>query len=229
MLFSKGKRVCILMAAYNEDSVIGNVIASLGKLGFPVVVVDDGSTDATGESASKGGAVVLRHIVNRGKGAALQTGTDYILRNGGEIIVHFDADGQHHADDIPLLIAPILAGNADAVFGSRFLGTAENIPFLRKILLKAGLIYTNVSTGGKMTDVHNGLRAFSSAVFRKIRLTEDRFAYASELIEKVVSGGFKIVEVPVKIIYTPYSVAKGQKNSNALNILFRHLWRKYHL
>ncbi|GAB4432231.1 MAG: glycosyltransferase family 2 protein [bacterium] len=221
------KKVFILIAAFNEEKAIGNVIEDLHSQGYlNIVVVDDGSRDGTAAEALKRGVDVLSHIVNRGKGAALQTGTDYILSKDADIIVHFDADGQHRAEDIKHLIKPIIDGSADVVFGSRFLGVAENIPFLRKLLLKLGRIYTNLFFGAALSDTHNGLRAFKIDVFKKIVLTEDRFAYASELVEKVIKNRFLYREVPVNINYSEYSLGKGQKNINAVSIVFRDLKRR---
>jgi glycosyltransferase involved in cell wall biosynthesis len=222
------KSIYILVAAYNEERAIGDVIAGLNRIGYQVVVIDDGSSDKTSEIAAGKGAIVLRHVVNRGKGAALQTGTEYILKKGGKIIVHFDADGQHCPDEIEKLVTPIVTGKAKVVFGSRFLGAAKNLPFIRKVILKLAVAFTNLTLGIKLTDVHNGLRAFSSEIFRSIAFTEDRFAYASELIEKIVEGGVEIKEVPVDITYTDYSMGKGQRNINALQILFRIFLRRYY-
>lgn len=221
------KKVYVLIAAFNEEMAIGRVIEDLHSQGYNnIVVVDDGSKDGTAAEALKHGADVLRHVVNRGKGAALQTGTEYILSKDADVIVHFDADGQHRAEDIVNLIKPIIDGSADVVFGSRFLGKAENIPFFRKLLLKLGRIYTNLVFKAALTDTHNGLRAFRKDVFKKMVLTEDRFAYASELVEKVIINRFLYTEVPVNINYSEYSLGKGQKNINALSIVFRDLKRR---
>lgn len=223
---NKNFQVWILIAAYNEEKTIGKVVKELINEGYKVLVVDDGSTDRTGEIAKKEGVIVLRHVINRGKGAALVTGTDYLIKKECQIIVHFDADGQHNAKDVKLLIKPIIENKADVVFGSRFLGTVENMPIMRRMVLKFGIMFTNLMLNIKLTDVHNGLRAFSRNAFMKIKLTEDRFAYASELIEEVVKNKLTFCEVPVNIVYTDYSINKGQKNLNAINILFRAILRR---
>ncbi len=216
------------MTAFNEEKVVGKVLEGLINRGYKnIIFVDDGSTDGTYEIAKSFDIFILRHIINRGKGASLQTGTDYILKKGYDYIVHFDADDQHNPDDIDKLLFPLFKNEADIVFGSRFLGCVENIPFFRKIILKGGISFTNFLYGIKLTDVHNGMRAFKSEVFKKIVLTEDRFAYASELIEKIVAFGFKLKEVPVRIIYTEYSLKKGQKNLNAINIFLKMIRRKF--
>ncbi len=208
--------------------MVGMVLKELIERGYKnIVLVDDGSSDNTYRIAKSFNIFVLKHIINRGKGASLQTGTEFILKKGFPVIVHFDADGQHNPDDIEALVLPIFEENYDLVFGSRFMGKAENIPFLRKLILKGGIIFTNLLYGVKLTDVHNGMRAFKSEIFRKIKLTEDRFAYASELIEKISRVGFRYKEVPVNIRYTDYSISKGQKNVNALNIFFKMIKRRF--
>jgi len=226
-LIDKSK-IVILMTAYNEEKVVGAVIDGLLNRGYEnIVIVDDGSTDKTYEIVKKYPVFLLRHIVNRGKGASLQTGTEFILSKGFPVIVHFDADGQHNPDDIEKLVEPIFIENVDVVLGSRFLGSVKNLPITRKIVLKMGIVFSNLLYGIKLTDVHNGLRAFKSYVFEKIYFTEDRFAYASELIEKIVKFGFRYKEVPVNITYSEYSIKKGQKNINAINIFFKMIRRRF--
>jgi glycosyltransferase involved in cell wall biosynthesis len=226
-LIDKSK-VVVLMTAYNEEKVVGSVIDSLLNRGYKsIVVVDDGSTDGTYDIVKKYPVFLLRHIVNRGKGASLQTGTEFILKKGFPVIVHFDADGQHNPDDIEKLVEPIFAENFDVTLGSRFLGSVINLPLSRKIVLKMGIFLSNLLYGVKLTDVHNGLRAFKAKVFEKICFTEDRFAYASELLEKIVKFGFRYKEVPVNITYSEYSIKKGQKNINAINIFLKMIKRRF--
>ena len=117
-----------VVPAFNEETVIANVIIKLRKKVDEVIVVDDGSRDATSDQARQAGAIVVRHVVNRGQGAAEETGTRLALRRGADVVIHFDADGQHDANDIVAMIAPIQAGRADVTLGSRFLGRAPNIP-----------------------------------------------------------------------------------------------------
>lgn len=219
--------ISVLITAFNEEKMIGEVLEGLISRGYRnIVLIDDGSTDRTYDIAKGFDIVILRHIINRGKGASLQTGTEYILKKGFPIIVHFDADGQHNPDDIEGLVTPLLEEDFDVVFGSRFLGKTHGMPTLRRFILKGGIIFTNLLYGIKLTDVHNGMRAFKSQVFKKIVFTEDRFAYASELIEKIVKEGFKFKEVPVTIRYTDYSLGKGQRNINAINIIFKMIKRR---
>ena len=151
----------IIIPCYNDAAFLERVINSVKPYG-QVVVVDDGSTDNSREIAQSAQAIVLKHRLNRGQGAALETGDLYALRDGAEIVVHFDADGQHQAAEIPRLIEPILKGEANVVFGSRFLKSDDFTPFLKKwLILKPAILFQNLLLGVKLTDAHNGFRALS--------------------------------------------------------------------
>jgi glycosyltransferase involved in cell wall biosynthesis len=126
----------------------------------------------------------MKHILNRGQGAALQTGIRFALEQGARVIVTFDADGQHDPDDIPAMIAPVLNGECDVTLGSRFLGHAHNIPITRKMMLKGGILFTWFVSGIQVTDVHNGFRAFSREAARQISIRIDRMGHASELLDQ---------------------------------------------
>jgi glycosyltransferase involved in cell wall biosynthesis len=212
-----------VIPAFNEAAVIGDVVQELRERGLAVVVVDDGSADATAVEARKAGATALRHALNRGQGAALQTGIDYCLARGARVLVTFDADGQHASEDIPRLVRPVLDGTVDVVLGSRFLGTTENMPARRRALLKAAVLFTRLYSRARITDVHNGLRVFSWQAASRIRITQDRMAHASELIDQIVGSGLSYQEVPVHVRYTEYSRAKGQRTSGAFKILVDYL------
>ena len=161
--------------------------------------------------------------MNRGQGAALQTGLDYSLRAGARYVVTFDADGQHSGADVPALLAPILAGRCDVVLGSRFLGDPGSIPFVRRQLLRAAVLFTRLTTGLAISDTHNGLRALSRRAASRIHLTLDRMAHASELLDQVRAAGLRYAEVPVHVCYTRYSRAKGQGHLGAVKILADYL------
>jgi glycosyltransferase involved in cell wall biosynthesis len=184
-----------------------------------VLLIDDGSTDATAATAEKAGAVVIRHPVNLGQGAALQTGIEYALREGADVIVTFDADGQHRVADIDVLIDANAKHNVDFVFGSRVLGGAINLPPTRRLLLKAATWFTRITSGLSVTDTHNGLRAMTQRGAGAIRLRQNRMAHASEFLNQVSASKLKYIEVPVTIEYSAYSLAKGQKLGNSLSIL----------
>lgn len=216
----------MVMGAFNEASVIGEVVRELRVHHGQVVVVDDGSGDQTALRGAEAGAVVLRHVINRGQGAALQTGFTYCLRHGAQFILTFDADGQHSVTDVDRLLGPLLRGEADVAFGSRFLGEAPGMPRRRRILLKLGVLFTRLASGARLTDTHNGIRAFTREAASRIRISEDRMAHASELIDQVVANDLRYLEVPVTIRYTGYSMAKGQKASGSFGIVLNYLFRK---
>ena len=211
----------VVVPAYQEEQLIGRVVAKLVDLGYRVVVVDDGSTDATGSRAVSAGAAVFCHAVNRGQGAALQTGITAALRMGADAIVTFDADGQHQVEDIAKLLEPLWAGSADAVLGSRFLpgATSPTMPPLRRWLLRLAVSFDRWRTELKITDTHNGLRAFTAAAARRLHIRQDGMAHASEMLDQIASLQLRYVEVPVTVRYTPYAKAKGQRVGGSLTIL----------
>ena len=213
----------VVIAAFNEEGAIGQVVAELRERGMRVVVVDDGSRDDTAGRAREAGAVVLKHLVNRGQGAALQTGITYALRAGAKYVVTFDADGQHSPDDLPALLSPIAAGEVEICLGSRFLGESRDIPWTRKLMLKGAVVFTRVTSGMRLTDAHNGLRAFSRKAAAHLDLQLDRMAHASEIIDQVRSSELPYREVPVHIRYTDYSLAKGQRSTAALRVAMDYL------
>ena len=219
MSSESGKRLWVVIAAYNEAEVLGRVVADVRQREYHVVVVDDGSGDATGEMAHNAGAAVVRHPVNLGQGAALQTGIYYALRQGADYIITFDADGQHRVQDIDALIAAIEKNGVDFALGSRFLGSTIDLPPARRILLKAAIRFTRLTTGLRITDTHNGLRAMTRRGASRISLRQNRMAHASEFLDQIAHSGLPWVEVPVTIRYSGYSLAKGQRLGDSLAIL----------
>jgi glycosyltransferase involved in cell wall biosynthesis len=218
--------VWVVIAAYNEATVMDSVVAEIKRAGYRLVVVDDGSTDATGAIAAEAGAFVVRHLINLGQGAGLQTGIEFALGKGADIIVTFDADGQHRTADIAGLLDALGRHGADFALGSRFLGTSLNQPLLRRMLLKAATYFTRLTTGLRVTDTHNGLRALTRRGASNINLRQNRMAHASEILQQIADSGLKYVEVPVTIEYSAYSLAKGQKLGDALVILIDLLARR---
>ena len=162
---------------------------------------------------------MLRHPINLGQGAALQTGIRYALSAGAEYVVTFDADGQHRVEDIASLLDIRSRTNAEVVLGSRFLGHAENIPPRRRMVLKAAVVFTRLTSGVKLTDTHNGLRLLTRSAAQQIRITQNRMAHASQIVEQIHKLGLTVAEAPVSIVYTEYSLRKGQKLGNAFNVL----------
>ncbi len=214
----------MVLAAYNESSCIEEVVRGVMAWYPNVIIVDDGSSDDTYTQALRAGATVLRHVINRGQGAALQTGITFALKQGADFIVTFDSDGQHQVADIARLIDPIQRGEAEITLGSRFLGEAVNMTFRRRLLLKGGILFTRFVSGAKVTDTHNGLRGFSRLAAERIHITLDRMAHASELIDQVHETGLPYREVPVSIHYTEYSRSKGQGALGAIKILIHYFF-----
>ncbi|MDZ4221497.1 MAG: glycosyltransferase family 2 protein [Patescibacteria group bacterium] len=200
-------RTIVIIPAYKEAEKIFDVVRGVQEAGYDAVVVDDASPDNTSDEARRAGAVVLRHFINRGYGAALCTGNEYALRHGYDIAVHFDGDGQHNPNEIGRVIERIRDGDADVVIGSRFLQHNASIPFVRKMLLKAAILFTWLLSGIKLTDSHNGFRAFSSRALSALECRQDGMSYASEVVDQIAEHKLALCEVPVTITYTDYSKA----------------------
>lgn len=204
-------RVIAVIPAYNEESRVAVPVQDALSVCDAVVVVDDCSTDRTGQAAYIAGAYVLRHVINRGQGAALQTATDFALHHlGADIVVHFDADGQMSASDIPHMIQPIVNDEADVVLGSRFLDKeVENMPVSRRAVHVGARLFTLLMSGIRLTDTHNGFRALSKDAAKKLRISLDRMAHASEILDLIVARKLRVVERPVTIRYTKETLAKS--------------------
>lgn len=211
--------VWIVVPAFNEADRLPVTLAALERRYPNIVVVDDGSTDNTLSLASRHGAWCLSHLANCGQGAALQTGITFALYQGADIIVTFDADGQHSVDEIERLLTPIRTGVADVCLGSRFLGNAVGITWSRWLVLKAGVLMTRWLTRLPLTDTHNGLRAFGREAAQQVRITLNGMAHASELLEHLGNSRLRVAEVPVTIRYTADSLNKGQSSLNSVSIL----------
>lgn len=220
--------VWIVVPAYNEASSIAGVIKGLKNAGYHnILVVNDGSKDKTGAVASESGAVVLDHLINRGQGAALRTGIHFVAKQyHPKVIVTFDADGQHKPSDIPALIAPVLAGKVDIVLGSRFLQPNSSVPMLRRLILRCGVTFTNIISQINLTDTHNGLRALGEKAYSLIEIHHRGMEHASEIIDEISHHRLRYAECPVTIIYSDYSLQKGQKTSNFIRIALKIILKK---
>lgn len=212
--------VFIVVRAFNEARFIGSTLDALLERWPEVIVVDDGSTDDTARIALERPVWVLRHAFNCGSGTALQTGLEFALRLGARAIVSFDSDGQHDVTEIERVLEPVLTGRAQVVLGSRFLGRTERMPWTRWLVLKAAVLFTRLVSRVRITDAHNGFRAFSAEAARRIRLTQPRMAYASELVDQLQAHRLSFCEVPVTIRYSAQTLAKGQSSWNALRIVY---------
>lgn len=217
-------RVIAVIPAYNEAGRIAQTVHSVRSYVDAVVVVDDGSVDATTEAARQTDATVLRHVLNRGQGASLRTGTEAALRLGADIVIHVDADGQHDPTFIPALVSPIREGKADVVFGSRFLGKSPtNMPILRRGLLMLAKIFNTFIMGipRRVTDPQSGMRAMTSKAAREISFTQDRMAHCSEILRLTTRSSLVWREVPVVVHYSTETLAKGQKSTDAFKIAWQ--------
>jgi len=215
-------KLAAVVPVYNENpEKLATVLANLKNYVEDIVVVDDGS--AFNYALHIPHYTLLKHEINRGQGAALQTGTDYAVQNGADIIVHFDADGQHQAADIPNLIRPLKEGKVDIVFGSRFLGKKNNLPWSKKfIILPIGRVINFLFSGLLLSDAHNGLRAFRADVSDKLYLSQDRMAHATEYLQLVKKNRLRYAEVGVNVNYHCY----GQNIDGGIKIVKELLTEK---
>jgi glycosyltransferase involved in cell wall biosynthesis len=212
--------------AFEESGPLREVLPALLDVVDHIIVVDDGSTDGTKEAVRSFSVWCIRHPVNLGQGAALQTGFDFALSQGAEYIVTFDADGQHDARDVRHLLTGLKQQRADFALGSRFLGEAEDIPWVRKVILKGGVVFTRLLSGVKLTDTHNGIRAMTRRGAETIRITMNRMEHASEILDQIVASGLKYIEVPVRVVYTEESLKKGQSSAAAFKLAVKLIVEK---
>lgn len=217
---------CCIVPMYNEEQVIFQVITELRSIFPHVICIDDGSTDQSANKAMEAGALVLRHAVNIGQGAALSTGFSWVQNQSRfSYVVTFDADGQHRPQDALRLIAELENKNVDVVFASRFLEQDQaTIPFAKRVVLKSVAKITKALTDVQLSDAHNGLRALTVEATRAIDLTQNGMAHATQLVSLVLQSKLRYVEIPVTILYTPYSQSKGQSILNSINITLDLIW-----
>ncbi len=213
--------VAIVIPLYNEEKIVKDVLTELREKypEYRIIVVDDCSSDNSYKEACLEGIYLLKHMVNLGQGATLQTGIEYARELGCKYAVTFDSDGQHNPDDIESFIKVLKEGEADIVLGSRFLGSTENMPTSKRYLLKASRFFTWITTGIWLTDSHNGFRAINIEKFPNFEITQNRMAHASEIIGIIKNLNMRYKEIPCHIRYTDYSLNKGQSMWNSINIV----------
>jgi glycosyltransferase involved in cell wall biosynthesis len=213
--------VTVVVPALNEEARVASVVSELREQFGRVVVVDDGSTDGTAALATAAGATVVRHPLNLGQGAALQTGFAFALTDPQmRHVVTFDSDGQHRVQDALSLLAIARETGVDVVLGSRFLRHDSDVPTARRIVLRAGVAFTRATTHLRVTDTHNGLRVLNRRAVQQIDLTLSDMAHASQLLGLIARRGLSWTEAPVVIDYADATRRRGQSNVNALNIVF---------
>lgn len=222
------RRVCVVVPAYNEATVIGEVVKSAREVflkskkayDIDIVVVNDGSKDKTANEAKKGGAIVINHILNSGAGSATLTGLAYARQHNYDIAATMDADGQHAPDDVLEGIKSIDQGNADLLIGSRLIDSRGMSKI--KVLGNKGLsLFTYLLFGINVTDSQSGLRIFSKRAIDGLQWKSTGYEFCSEMIWRAKQARMSVGEYPIKAIYTDYSKAKGQNNWNAINIVKR--------
>tara|TARA_B100000029_G_scaffold466509_1_gene502087 strand:+ start:47 stop:928 length:882 start_codon:yes stop_codon:yes gene_type:complete len=193
--------IVIGIPAYNEEENIGNIISDLKKISKTIIVCDDGSSDLTAEISKKNGAIVEIHERNEGYGSAIKTIFMKAKELNADMLITFDADGQHRVEDIEKVIAPIKHDNADIVIGSRFLENSSKIPKYRKVGINIITKVTNSSINEKITDSQSGFRAYNKSVLTQINPTEKGMGISTEILIKASSNNLRIVEVPITILY----------------------------
>ena len=210
----------LVVPLYNEAQVVREVIQNARRTFPHVVVVDDGSRDDSAARAETAGAVVVRHPINLGQGAALQTGISYVLeRTDARYLVTFDADGQHSVADAAAMAAAARDEDLAIVLGSRFLEGPSPVGRLKRLVLATAAAVASRTTGMRLSDAHNGLRLLRRDAAERLDLRQNRMAHASEIIRQLAATGLPWREFPVRIAYTEYSRAKGQSLLNSVNIL----------
>lgn len=215
-------KTVIVMPAYNEGRYITNVIAACQAEGFQdIVVVDDGSNDNTAAVARNAGARVVSHIINRGVGAATQTGLETAKKLNPDVVVTIDADGQHSPSDIPRVVAAHVEHKNDITIGSRFLTKNNTVPLSRRFYNKIANLVSFLLSGRVVSDSQSGFKVFSRKALDKICLTSNGYEFSIELIR--IAGNFKLAvgEVPVSVVYTPYSLSKGQHLAAGFKTVFK--------
>jgi len=192
--------ICVLIPGYNEEKTIGQVVSKARKIISNVIVVDDGSNDNTSQIAKSAGAIVIRHEVNKGKGAALRTGFQYVLDHNFQAVITMDSDGQHDVNDIPKFLNALYEKKADIVIGSR-MKDISTMPAIRKVTNKLTSFIGSILIHQKVDDSQSGFRLITSDVLRSVTLETDRYEMESEILIKASRAGFRITSVPIKTIY----------------------------
>jgi len=223
------KKIFCIIPAYNEGENVLDVLRSISSVVDKVVVIDDGSSDNTHRLVSQfitenqTNIYLLRHEINRGQGASLQTGNDFAVKEGADIVVHFDSDGQFLSEEVNEVVRPIIEDGVDIVFGSRFLDKKSSIPFFKKIfILPIARFVNKVLFNATLSDPQSGFRAMNLKSLRVIKIEQDRMAHCSEIIEKAFKNNLKITERPISVIYKNF----GQNFSGGVRVLFDLIFYK---
>jgi glycosyltransferase involved in cell wall biosynthesis len=220
--------VWLVVPVYNEGQVIADVVRHAQQTFPNIVCVDDGSADDSAARVRTTGAHLVRHPVNLGQGAAIQTGVEYArAQPGAEYFVTFDADGQHQVEDVVRMVERLRSEEVggervDIVVGTRFKTGADtsHIPWIKRLVLKTVVMLSPRTRRLGLSDAHNGLRAFNRTVAEQMSIKLNGMGHASEIVEMIDRWKWRVAEEPVTILYTEYSMSKGQSLINGVNILF---------
>lgn len=221
-------KIAVVIPAFNEGQVLGTVLRDARRRlprKYHLVVVNDGSQDDTGKLAEHYADVVLHHPINFGSGAATETGLEFARRNGFDGVVTMDADGQHEISDVARVGRELEQRSADLVIGSRLVNTA-GMPWYRILGNRLLNLVTYVVLGVHVTDSQSGLKGFSKKALHAIRIQSASFEFCSEIVWRAHRAGLAVKEIPIKAIYTDYSLAKGQRNVDALKLTKNLVKRK---
>jgi glycosyltransferase involved in cell wall biosynthesis len=213
--------IVVGIPAFNEEKNIASIILKLKKITNTIIVCNDGSSDLTNKIAEELGAIVINHSKNLGYGAAIRSIFLKAKEMNSDILVTFDADGQHRIDDIQQMIQPIIENKTDIVIGSRFLNKEKDeVPTYRKVGIKIITKVTNVSIDQKITDSQSGFRAYSRQVLEKLSPSDVGMGISTEILIKSSKMGFKILEVPIKILYEGKNTSTHNPISHGTSVLF---------
>lgn len=212
----------VIVPVFNEERMIGLVLDSLKKKFTNIVCVNDGSSDQSLKIIKSKKVYVCNHLINLGQGASLQTGINFAILKGAKYFLTFDSDGQHNLKDSIQMLKLLKKKKFDIVLGSRFLDNRyeRQIPFFRKLILKISIKLSNFFSNVYLTDTHNGLRVFNLKFAKQLEIKLNRMSHPSDFLDNILKNKFKFKEYPSNIIYSDYSLSKGQRNINSFNILF---------
>lgn len=219
-------RVCAVVPAYNEATRVGGVVQRAKAYVEKVIVVDDGSDDDTTRVSQEAGALVIRHRQNCGAGAATMTGLRAARQTGYDVAVTIDADGQHDVADIPRLIAVLAESGADLVIANRF-GRRNNIPLVRRLANGVGNVLTFLVTGIFLPDTQCGFKVFGPRALKEVDLKMPGFEFCTEIIREAAAHHWRVVSVPSKVVYSEYTLAKGQSFSSGIRTAAKILIRTF--
>jgi glycosyltransferase involved in cell wall biosynthesis len=224
----RAQDIWVVIPAYNEGPMIGEVVRRVRACGYPnVLVVNDGSSDDTRLRALEAGATVLSHPINRGAGAAAQTGIAYARQHGVAYLVQMDADGQHHPEDIEGMRQAMAEEEWDVLIGSRFLMPNDDVPRIRVLYNTLSNYFTNWFCIDNYSDSQSGFRMLNRRAIEQLHLTLDGFGYCSEMLVAAEHKGLRIGETPIQVSYTEYSMSKGQNLHTGILTALNLLWKLF--